>query len=505
MLNRLKKLIVIGVLSVTTILSNTIVFAADETPTVTETPSVEDQQENSGDSTETTPDTNTETDNTTSDSSEPDNSETEDASNTTNNSETDASQTPSPEPEKTNEQDNSSKENQNSNTNTENNNSSAGQELSTQNTDASAASETAGVANSQYSSNEDLIAHQNIVSVQKSVKDFRFTQVEVAKSVLKAGSSVYEEKSDTSRKVGNTKEGSIVYILADEDEDWVFIESGECRGFVKNTDLIKGDVASFMISRNSSIGELESMVELCDNEATDYTKTSVYPVIVDKQYGIAKEDANIYDDTSATSGTVVGTISTDGLMYILKDVGTSYYVESDNVRGFISKDSVVTGDYADIKVNQKTESGFTYATEVVAPEDNKACYYTLTSVKEADDNAALRESIVNFALQFVGNPYVWGGTSLTNGADCSGFVQSIYANYGYSIPRVACDQAEYGTQISISDAEPGDLIFYAKQGYVYHVSMYIGNGQVVQAYSTKAGIITSEIGPNAVWATKVIG
>lgn len=103
----------------------------------------------------------------------------------------------------------------------------------------------------------------------------------------------------------------------------------------------------------------------------------------------------------------------------------------------------------------------------------------------------------------MGNPYVWGGTSLTNGADCSGFVQSVYSNFGYGIPRVACDQAEYGTQINISDAEPGDLIFYAKSGYVYHVSMYIGNGQVVQAYSSNAGIIKSDIGPNAVWATKV--
>ncbi len=118
--------------------------------------------------------------------------------------------------------------------------------------------------------------------------------------------------------------------------------------------------------------------------------------------------------------------------------------------------------------------------------------------------SAARASIVNFALQFVGNPYVWGGTSLTNGADCSGFVQSIYASFGYDLPRVACDQAGYGTQIPISDAEPGDLIFYAKSGYVYHVSMYIGDGQVVQAYSTKAGIITSDIGPNAVWATKIL-
>ncbi|MFR2954843.1 MAG: C40 family peptidase [Lachnospiraceae bacterium] len=112
--------------------------------------------------------------------------------------------------------------------------------------------------------------------------------------------------------------------------------------------------------------------------------------------------------------------------------------------------------------------------------------------------------MVNFALQFLGNPYVWGGTSLTNGCDCSGFVQSIYAYYGYSLPRVADAQSGYGMQIPISSAQPGDLIFYAKNGYVYHVSMYIGNGQVVHAAGRKLGIITSGISGNAVWATRII-
>ena len=146
----------------------------------------------------------------------------------------------------------------------------------------------------------------------------------------------------------------------------------------------------------------------------------------------------------------------------------------------------------------------TLAQMLVEPKDNKACYYTLTSVKEASQAAKTREAMVKFALQFVGNRYVWGGTSLTDGADCSGFVQSIYANFDYSIPRVAEDQAGYGLQIPIDSAEPGDLIFYARNGYVYHVSMYIGDGQVVQAANSRAGIITSGIADDAVWATRVI-
>lgn len=68
--------------------------------------------------------------------------------------------------------------------------------------------------------------------------------------------------------------------------------------------------------------------------------------------------------------------------------------------------------------------------------------------------------MVNFALQFEGNPYVYGGTSLTNGADCSGFVMSVFANFGYSLPRVAAAQCEASTKKDISQLEPGDLVFY---------------------------------------------
>ena len=113
--------------------------------------------------------------------------------------------------------------------------------------------------------------------------------------------------------------------------------------------------------------------------------------------------------------------------------------------------------------------------------------------------------MLEFASQFIGNPYVWGGTSLTDGADCSGFVQQIYKQYGYSLPRVAEDQSQYGTKISVEDAQPGDLIFYAEEGYVYHVVMYAGDGRTIEAASTKLGIIEGKVNTkNAVWATRIL-
>ncbi len=95
-------------------------------------------------------------------------------------------------------------------------------------------------------------------------------------------------------------------------------------------------------------------------------------------------------------------------------------------------------------------------------------------------------SVVNYATQFVGNPYVWGGTSLTNGADCSGFVQSVYANFGVSLPRTSYEQQNAGTEVSYADAQPGDLICYGG-----HVAIYMGNGQIVHASNSQDGIKVS--------------
>ncbi len=129
-------------------------------------------------------------------------------------------------------------------------------------------------------------------------------------------------------------------------------------------------------------------------------------------------------------------------------------------------------------------------------DNNVDVQYALTEAikfspmeETANQQASLRSKIVNYALKFVGNPYVWGGTSLTNGADCSGFTQSVLRNFGISVPRVSRDQANSGKAIKSSDMRPGDLIFYTNsRGTINHVAMYIGNGQIVHAASRRSGI-----------------
>lgn len=111
-------------------------------------------------------------------------------------------------------------------------------------------------------------------------------------------------------------------------------------------------------------------------------------------------------------------------------------------------------------------------------------------VEEAAQAAAsLRSRLVNYALQFVGNRYVWGGTSLTNGVDCSGFTMQVMKNFGVSLPHYSGSQAQMGKAVNSSQMRPGDLIFYANSsGTVNHVAIYIGNGQIVHAASSRSGI-----------------
>ncbi len=115
-----------------------------------------------------------------------------------------------------------------------------------------------------------------------------------------------------------------------------------------------------------------------------------------------------------------------------------------------------------------------------------------TTIQKSTNKTDLRTKLVNYALKFKGIPYVWGGTSLTRGVDCSGFTQSIYKSYGISISRTSRSQATGGKSISVKKIKKGDLVFYATKGRIDHVALYIGNGKVIHASTPKTGVrITS--------------
>ena len=114
---------------------------------------------------------------------------------------------------------------------------------------------------------------------------------------------------------------------------------------------------------------------------------------------------------------------------------------------------------------------------------------SLNSTLNEEDKINLRNQIVMYAKQFEGNPYVYGGTSLTNGIDCSAYTRAIYANFGYRLPRSAMSQLYVGKAVSVNQLLPGDLVLYHDDnGFVYHVTMYIGNNMLIHAGTPQTGI-----------------
>ena len=161
------------------------------------------------------------------------------------------------------------------------------------------------------------------------------------------------------------------------------------------------------------------------------------------------------------------------------------------VRGFVEQKYLDFSDETKKQIEANGEDKYQTAKETVKPEENQALYYTLTSVKEGSPSGEIRESMLEFASQFIGNPYVWGGTSLEKGVDCSGFTMRILGKYGISLPHSSRAQPSYGTKISASEAKPGDLFFYGSGRSISHVAIYIGNGQIVHASNKRDGIKVS--------------
>ena len=110
----------------------------------------------------------------------------------------------------------------------------------------------------------------------------------------------------------------------------------------------------------------------------------------------------------------------------------------------------------------------------------------VSTIKAKNGVSSSQASIVEYAKQFLGNRYVWGGTSLTHGTDCSGFTMSLYRRYGYSLPHNAAAQA--GCTRRVSSPKPGDLFFYSNGSRINHVAMYIGGGMVIHASNARDGI-----------------
>ena len=190
----------------------------------------------------------------------------------------------------------------------------------------------------------------------------------------------------------------------------------------------------------------------------------------------------------------LGKLYPDNAAKIIGPVGEWTKIQSGTVTGYVYSDYIIIGKNADQKAremvsqteSQQEEEAFVYAEskeEEAARLQAEAEEAARKAAEEAAAKAQTGQAIVDYACQFIGNPYVWGGTSLTEGADCSGFVQSVFAHFGISLPRTTWDMENVGTPVSYDQAVAGDLILYDG-----HVGIYMGNGEIVNAINSQRGL-----------------
>ena len=248
--------------------------------------------------------------------------------------------------------------------------------------------------------------------------------------------NIRENPSETGKLVGKLPKNAACEILDIDENGWAHVKSGKIEGYVSSAYLYQGLDA---IAKGTEVATMLATVE---------TQT-----------------LRVREQPSTESPTI--TLVPLGEVIEVKEI------ENDWVKiDLDGEDAYISAEYVSIKEE----------------------LFTAISMKEllyGSGVSNVRVDLVSYAKQFIGNPYVWGGTSLTKGADCSGFALSVYKKFGISLPHSSRAQANCGRTVSLNHVKPGDLIFYTKGGVINHVAIYIGNGQVVHASSKKTGIKVS--------------
>lgn len=257
--------------------------------------------------------------------------------------------------------------------------------------------------------------------------------------------NVRAEASTDSEIVGKLYKDGVATVLDDNGDGWVKIQSGSVTGYISKDFLATGSEAEKLADEN---------------------KSQVAEVTTETLRVRAAADINSDVITLVPQGEKLNVIEeTDGWLKVSTDEGEGY----------------ISTDYADVEAVYQVAESIEEEQQRLAEEAAEA------EAKAEADTYNRRVEVVNYAMQFLGNPYVWGGTSLTNGIDCSGFTMQVYAHFGYSLPHYDVSQRSCGTAVdSLADALPGDLVFYSG-----HVAIYCGGGQVVHASNPRDGIKVS--------------
>lgn len=324
----------------------------------------------------------------------------------------------------------------------------------------------------------------NIKADEKDTTKETSTATE-SKYANKAVSDIYSTTTLNIRKkgsinakiVGKMKKGNIATVLK-KGSEWSKVRSGNVTGYVKNQYLVFGD------------------------EIENFAKQNV------KKVAKVQTETLRVRKKASTDSKIVTLVSEDDKLKVKKQTNDWAKVKVDGQTGYVSKDyAKVTYSFGKAKSMKQIQA------EQEAKEAKKRAEEAARSKSvstTSSGSSATGSRIASYAQQFIGNPYRYGGNSLTSGIDCSGFTQQIMAKFGYSISRTSSSQAGEGRAVSTSNLRAGDLVFYGNGGSINHVAVYIGGGQVVHASNSapypRGGIKISNVNYRTpICARRIIG
>ena len=319
--------------------------------------------------------------------------------------------------------------------------------------------------------------------------------------------NIRKKASIESKVIGKLYRGAAATILSNEGE-WIKVQSGECTGYVSSQFLATGLQAEEMAEEYGNRVATVNTTTLNVRKKPNTESACLTMIPIGEKYEIL-EDGDEWVKISIDDGDIKGYVAKQ---YVDVDVEFEDAVSRREEKEELRRQREAERAAREAAEAEAAAQAAAAAAEAASTEDTSSSTSSSSSSSSSSSNSSTSAStssgsgsqVASYALQFVGNPYKWGGTSLTNGADCSGFVMSVYAHFGVSLPHSSGSQAGYGTKVSLSEAQPGDLVFYARGGSVNHVAIYIGGGQIVNAACEREGICTKSVNYRDVYCVKRI-
>lgn len=313
---------------------------------------------------------------------------------------------------------------------------------------------------------------ENQAESEEAAEEALFRSLVIAQ--VRAYVNVRDIPSEEGNIIGKLYNNSVGTFISEEN-GWYQIQSGSVTGYVKGEYCVTGEDA-VEIARNvgTRIATVNTQTLFVRKEPT--TESAILGMVPMADDLLVLEEVEGWAKVDVEEGT--GWVSTDYVELHSEFVQAESRAEEE---ARLAKEAEERRKAREAAAAKAESSRPKADTETSAPAQNDTTY-------TVGEGSEMGKAVAEYALQFKGNPYVYGGTSLTNGADCSGFVMSVYANFGVSLPHSSAADRNQGYKVEgLENAQPGDLICYSG-----HVALYIGNGQIVHASNKKTGIIVSQ-------------